>query len=180
VTTIYESLYNASHSSGLTPQLPGEPDTEFLVRMIRSVSSLPDQTWNNLPHDAQDWFTKAATARNNSEPLPRCPGFKGFREDMALPKQKVVLKNTLKPLKKKKGALHAIREAILLHPDWSNNQVYQSVVKIWPETKPETVAVNGSDIRHTIALAKQLGWVEPKVGKIEIEDKSTAKAEKTA
>jgi hypothetical protein len=165
---IFDQLLKTAQKAGLTPQTPGETDESFLLRLLKTIVALPDSDWNTLSAEAQEWTNEAAHARNCQPPLPVpvCPGFKDtVATPTTLPqfqKPPTVLKNNLKPLKKKKGALNAIRETILLHPDWSNNQVYQHVKQIWPETRPETVAVNGSDIRHTLALAKQLGWTPPK------------------
>jgi hypothetical protein len=175
---IYDQLLKAAQKSGKIVQAAGETDESFLLRLLKIIVTLPDSDWNNLSAEAQEWTNEAAEARNFQPPLPLpiCPGFKDsiVSDQVITPsiqKPPTVLKNNLKPLKKKKGALHAIRETILLHPDWSNNQVYQHVKQTWPETRPETVAVNGSDIRHTLALAKQLGWIPPKKSEEEANEK---------
>jgi hypothetical protein len=180
MTTIYQNLYKAAQIAGLPAQAATEKDEDFLLRLLRTIGTLPDVEWESLPRSSQLWYVSAAEAHQASQPLPLCPGFKDNLTQQVIPthKQKVVLKSTLKPLKKKKGALNTIRETILLHPDWSNKQVHEHVIQTWPETKEETVAVNGSDIRHTLDLAKRMGWTPPSTKLGKHEDKNSTETKK--
>lgn len=161
MATIFEQLLRGAQKAGIDTNPKGTAEQVYLLQLIQGVGTLSDENYYAcLNKAAQEWITVAIEAVNTKNPIPFCPGYVNI-EDAApqeKPKKAQPLKTTLKPLKKKKGALHSIRETIILNPEWSNKEVFDHVIKEWPATKPETVAVNGSDIRHTIALAKELGY----------------------
>lgn len=173
--SIYSQLFKAVK---MPEQQPDEDDKNFILRLLRAIALLPEDDWNSLTQKAQIWYTDAVAAHNLTPPLPipPCPGYEGRKVITVteVEESKKPLRTTLNKLKKKKGALNSIREAILLNPSWSNSEVYHHVLKTWPGTKPETVAVNSSDIRHTLDLAKKLGWIPPDENKNEVVAKEIA------
>lgn len=75
--TVFEELIVAAKTvPAFKPQLPGEPEKDFLERLAVIIGKeVSDLVWNNIPKEAQEWYQAASGALNQGEAIPPCPGY---------------------------------------------------------------------------------------------------------
>jgi len=165
---VFEEVLKAARTVEPISQIDGEDNNAFLYRLVETVNKVSNSVWDALSVDAQNWFNKAATARNATFPIP---GPDGFKSDYA-PPLPTIPENRQK--KREHGIVDAIRIAAITHEGMPAKQLYELLVTDWPNVKLNTIAVNIGDIYRVIHLARQLGyWNDTPVPKPQPEDLKT-------
>lgn len=179
--TIYNTLFTAAQSAGLTERTPEESDQEHLQRLVEAVNNITEEAWRELPQSCQTWQIRAVKSINAMNVAPECPGFvytskpnaepapakTTLRFDSSKP-NKANTPKAAKPIsvpkvvdKKKRstGISAELRKLVILHPDWSARDLYNYLKDNgFPNAKLETIAVDGGNIRRTIELAREMGF----------------------
>lgn len=151
--TVFEEIIKAAQTVKPISQIPGEDDNVFLYRLIEIVNQVSNTVWDSLSIPAQNWFNTAAEAHTGMLQIPACDGFNpGYA-----PVPKVAYQER-KQQKREHGIVDAIRLAAITHEGWSAKQLYDLLVKDWPNVKLNTIAVNIGDIYRVMHLARGLGY----------------------
>lgn len=158
-------------------QKPTQTDQDYLYILLQTIGRSSDADWDSLSANDQRYYTDAVDQRNNKKmPIPYPEGFVSVHAVKTVVEKPVPIKhetapqvqsvvpnvaNTPKTKKSTKptGIVDAIREMIILNPDWPTRKIHQTLVANgWTNTKLDVVAVNAGDIRKTIAKVKELGY----------------------
>lgn len=164
--TIFEELTNIAALHGFKKKLPGQLDEAYLLELIETVGTkFTEAQWGMLSEESQEWYNSAVRARNKLQAVVNCPGYDNIETDRKswntqqppegkLPEKKPMTNKV--PPTRKPGVIDAIRRIVVQNPDWTNQQVYDNVSATFT-VKMETVAINTSDIKKTISIARELG-----------------------
>jgi hypothetical protein len=100
---IFTQLFKAAKTVGFGKQEIEQSDQEYLISLMRAISTVSDDVWNKLTPIAQEWFNTAIALANEaakdtkSDPFPLplsqfCPGFVGKEEAQKIVETKTVPK----------------------------------------------------------------------------------------
>ena len=173
MSSIFEELFSAvkQQDKNFALRTSEESEEDFLRRVLNSAQTIPESDWKKLSQTAQRWFNMAAEAINNNQPIPECPGYKEFLEAAATPRKSISIRSiketkvpktakepTPKKVRQVTGHTEAIRTLALEHPDWTPKQIAEKLAADGVEVKMSTVSTITGDTRHTVNLAKKLGY----------------------
>jgi hypothetical protein len=175
VMTVYEEILEALKNEDFLPWEEGEDAQSYLLRLIGAVSELPNEKWEALSQEAQDWFNTAGEAVNNEEPAPPPPGFgftkpeqkKGRKKSRSSRKESS--ENGEKPEKRKEPrkttpglpTIRTIRKMIIENPTLSLNDLDEMTKSLGKEYSRKTLDLVRKSTLTMIAVAKETGhWKE--------------------
>ena len=166
---IFDVLKKAAE---LGEQTIDQTDQEYLGILLGNIMTLPDDEWEAVPLEAQNWFNGAVAARNadtKKNLIPYPPGYTGLegpKKDLSLPP--IELKKTPKPPASKAGkkpttgVTDFTRRLIISNPDWNVRQIYQYLLTNgFPNAKLDSISVARGDIRRVMEIMVEIGWKEP-------------------
>jgi hypothetical protein len=75
--TVHDELLDAAIECDpkCTPKHSKEDDQTYLKRIVVALADAPNEIWNKLSEDAQNWFNDATDAMNDKKPVAAPEGF---------------------------------------------------------------------------------------------------------
>lgn len=170
MATIFEELLVAAQA--VEPTFPdravGEPEQDYMKRLLTAVAATPDEVWNKISPAAGDWFNTAVAEVNKNLPCPPCPGYQtDITEVEGGDKVVEVAKETEAPKEgpavgagSKRGIMIRMREVAILHPDWTEAQIADALkTEGWEKVNPDTAWVCREEVKNVLRAAGNLGYI---------------------
>lgn len=192
--TVFEELYRAAEKhAGFKKQSVEQSDEIYIQSLLVACQKVPDPDWEKVNKLSRDWYNSAAMQWKKDKSILSCPGFIGRDSvkktiETTTPPQGMTATEALKislpesgrvqstepnisntPKRLVTGVMDALRNTVILHPEWSSRQVLDYLrLNGYPNAKLDTISVDGGNIRRVIEIMKELGWKEP--GKEEVKE----------
>lgn len=153
--TIFQDLFKAAESKGLTPQEESESDQQFITRLLFCIAKLSDEELSKLRPESVKWYNDTAHAFNDKLPFDQWPICEGFNESKVTP---IIKKQEQQKEDKRKKTVRTVRSMIMMDPNMSARQIHKFLdASSHPGIKFDVVSVICSETRSFIMLAKELG-----------------------
>lgn len=154
-----------------------ESESSFLKRLVSVAGQMSDMQWDSLSLEAQTWFNSAAVATNSEKPIPDCPGMGDTGREVKVKPQFASVTPIAPPKPKRRnpgGVVDAIRIAAIEHEHerLTAHQIYDILVKTFPDAKLSTIMVNIGDYYRLIQLARERGYWNDKPVKGDVNESS--------
>lgn len=180
-TTTYDEIILATGFA----KANGEPREQYLKALAEKLGAVPDETWNGLSKKTQQWYNDAASALNSNTPAPPLEGFDegavvatpaadapAGEAKVSTPTEKKTA--AAKPTTKKaegdaqgkliKGISETVREMVIRHPEWTNEDIQAELLKLgWEKEKAKMSSITTlrADTLNILRIVKNLGWLPP-------------------
>ena len=154
-----------------------EERQDYLVRLMKAVSKLPDPEWEGLTKPAQDWNNGAAEAFKAGDALEDFPDLDEVDEPIDEEVDEEAMASIVekkKPEKvekktqpvvnanpaKKVSACHAIKRIVVKNPKISVAELTEKLKEDGLKVSDVTVATLRSDLRDTLRVLNELNMGE--------------------
>src|SRR5262245_8643174 len=171
--------------TGLKPKAK-ELRNAFLTRLTVGMQKLPDDKWDDLPKNVQDWANAAQTAHNDKKDMPDFDGEvaeaaeaeaddeeekKPVKKGKAVPPKKAAKSNGKRKAadddedngngdRPVTGMKADIKRMIIKNPKWKTEDIMAALTKKGTTPSRFTVASIGSEFRHTLRVLKAEGLID--------------------
>lgn len=137
-----------------------EERQEYLSRLMRVVSKLPDPDWEGLTTEAQDWNNAAADAVTNEDEIQEFPDYVEIEEDVPEEEPVVEKKRTraapIVQQHRKASACHTLKKFVAQNPAITVAELSDKLSSEGFKVTDVTIATLRSNVRDILRVLNEL------------------------
>ncbi len=142
-----------------------EGKQRYLPRLLDAVNDLPDDRWDDVSPEGQDWANNGMKSLKKKETIPDFPDSQPATTEKPETKTKKVGDQAKKETKAKtdtpsKGIKVRIKEILLDNPKARATEIYDMLYKEGIRPSHSTVIGIRSEFRHTLRVLKSRGLLK--------------------
>lgn len=153
--------------SKIKKKVPGEDHQKYLTRLMKAVSKIKDDDWEQLSEEAQNWNNAAAEAHKGGHKLENFPDYEGPEiepdEEIKETEEEEAPPPRNPPKTRKASACHTIKTLVAKKPSMSVEEISEKLKSTGMKVTNVTISTLRSDTRDTLRVLNELGIGEFKL-----------------
>jgi len=151
--------------SKVKKKTPGEDHQKYLTRLMKAVSKVSDDDWEQLSEEAKGWNNGAAELHKAGAKLENFPDYDGPEieaEEEKAPEEEAPPPKRA-PKARKTSACHTIKTLVAKKPSITVDDLSEKLKSSGMKVSDVTIATLRSDTRDTLRVLNELGIGEFKL-----------------